>query len=244
MSRVSWCVLPCLYGTAVMLLPAEPSAVAKWLAVRLCCRSWAPSSCSGTCSGDRGGLLAVFFFFGVPIKQYNLWLQWPLGEEVPCAQVQGVGLGVLAVFSGVEMPWGLVLHEPWQELLQVQSALPCLKMRLNLSNRVLPRWSGNWSAIERGWESWDCSSWRRGGTEGPISAHRGECKEDGIRLFLVVYSVKYKRQWVQTWTQEGIFRNCLDMVLGTLLWVSLLEQGLSQMDPESPANLSQSVTLL
>ena len=30
------------------------------------------------------------------------------------------------------------------------------------------------------------------------------------------------------------------MTLGTLLWMSLLEQGLDQMDPETPANLSHS----
>ena len=33
------------------------------------------------------------------------------------------------------------------------------------------------------------------------------------------------------------------LVLGTLLWVSLLEQGLDQMDPEVPSNLSHSVSL-
>jgi len=31
--------------------------------------------------------------------------------------------------------------------------------------------------------------------------------------------------------------------MGTLLWVSLLEQGLGQMDPDDPASLSQSVIL-
>jgi len=32
-------------------------------------------------------------------------------------------------------------------------------------------------------------------------------------------------------------RNCLDMSLSTLLWLSLLEQGLGQMDPGCPAYL-------
>jgi len=40
-----------------------------------------------------------------------------------------------------------------------------------------------------------------------------------------------------------IFKSHLDVVLGSLLWVSLLEQGLEQMDSEVPANLSQSVML-
>ena len=40
-----------------------------------------------------------------------------------------------------------------------------------------------------------------------------------------------------------IFKSHLDVSLGSLLWVSLLEQGLEQMDSEVPANLSQSVML-
>ena len=40
-----------------------------------------------------------------------------------------------------------------------------------------------------------------------------------------------------------IFRSCLAVSLGTLLWVSLLGQGLSQMDPELAATLSHSVIL-
>ena len=36
---------------------------------------------------------------------------------------------------------------------------------------------------------------------------------------------------------------CLDMALGTLLCVSLLEQGLDQVDPEILIHLSQSVVL-
>ena len=35
-----------------------------------------------------------------------------------------------------------------------------------------------------------------------------------------------------------IFRSRLDAVLGSLLWVALLEQGLEQVDPEGPASLS------
>ena len=34
-----------------------------------------------------------------------------------------------------------------------------------------------------------------------------------------------------------IFQSRLDVALGTLLWVSLLEQGLGLMDPEVPASL-------
>jgi len=41
-----------------------------------------------------------------------------------------------------------------------------------------------------------------------------------------------------------IFRRCLDMVLDPLFWVSLLEQGLGQMDPEIPANLICPMVLL
>ena len=40
-----------------------------------------------------------------------------------------------------------------------------------------------------------------------------------------------------------VFKSHLDMVLGNLLWVSLLEQGLDQMDSEAPYNLNHSVTL-
>ena len=39
----------------------------------------------------------------------------------------------------------------------------------------------------------------------------------------------------------GICQSHLDKALGTLLWVSLLEQGLGQRDPEFPSNLSNSV---
>jgi len=47
--------------------------------------------------------------------------------------------------------------------------------------------------------------------------------------------------------EERIWRSSLGICktrlnsLGTLLWVSLLEQGLNHMDPEVPANLSSSV---
>ena len=41
----------------------------------------------------------------------------------------------------------------------------------------------------------------------------------------------------------GISSSCLDVALGTLLWVALLEQGLEQAGPEVPVNLSQPVTL-
>ena len=40
-----------------------------------------------------------------------------------------------------------------------------------------------------------------------------------------------------------IFRSRLDMVLGSLLWVALLEQELDQVDPDSPASLSHPVIL-
>ena len=40
-----------------------------------------------------------------------------------------------------------------------------------------------------------------------------------------------------------ISSSCLDVALGTLLWVALLEQGLEQAGPEVPVNLSQPVTL-
>ena len=41
----------------------------------------------------------------------------------------------------------------------------------------------------------------------------------------------------------GISKSRLDVVLGTLLWVSLLEQGLGPMNTEVPANLSHSLIL-
>lgn len=40
-----------------------------------------------------------------------------------------------------------------------------------------------------------------------------------------------------------IFENHPDVVLGSLLWVALLEQGSDQTDPESPASLSHPVVL-
>jgi len=39
----------------------------------------------------------------------------------------------------------------------------------------------------------------------------------------------------------GIFQSCLDVALGTLLWVSLLGQGLEHRDPEGPAGLSRAL---
>ena len=41
----------------------------------------------------------------------------------------------------------------------------------------------------------------------------------------------------------GISQSRLDMALGTLLWVSLLGQGLEQRDPEGPASLSCAAVL-
>ena len=40
---------------------------------------------------------------------------------------------------------------------------------------------------------------------------------------------------------QEIFKISLDVVLGTLLWVSLLEQRLDQVDPEIPSNLNLSM---
>ncbi len=40
-----------------------------------------------------------------------------------------------------------------------------------------------------------------------------------------------------------IFKNHLDMGLGTLLWVFLFEQALCQVNPEITANFNQSVIL-
>lgn len=40
-----------------------------------------------------------------------------------------------------------------------------------------------------------------------------------------------------------ISKSCLNVVLGTLLWVSLLEQGVGQMDPDVPSDLSYPVIL-
>ena len=42
-------------------------------------------------------------------------------------------------------------------------------------------------------------------------------------------------------SSENISCPSLNIVHSNLLWVSLLEQGLEQMDSEVPANLSQSV---
>lgn len=39
------------------------------------------------------------------------------------------------------------------------------------------------------------------------------------------------------------FKSHLDVVMGTLLWVSLIEQEWDQMDPEVPSNLNHSVVL-
>ena len=41
----------------------------------------------------------------------------------------------------------------------------------------------------------------------------------------------------------GISQSCLDVALGTLLWVSLLRQALEQRDPEGPVSLSCAVVL-
>ena len=49
-----------------------------------------------------------------------------------------------------------------------------------------------------------------------------------------------QRLWVSS---LGIFRSCLDVALSTLLWVSLLEQGLGQRPPEIPSHLSHSLIL-
>jgi len=75
-----------------------------------------------------------------------------------------------------------------------------------------------------------------------------------------------RRQWAQTGTQEVPFKqqkhfcavqvveqwhrlptgcgfSSLETCLGTLLWVSLLEQGLGHMDPEGPPSLSHCAIL-
>jgi len=41
----------------------------------------------------------------------------------------------------------------------------------------------------------------------------------------------------------GMAKSCLDVGLGPLLWVSLLERGLGQRDAEDPAHLNPSVVL-
>lgn len=40
-----------------------------------------------------------------------------------------------------------------------------------------------------------------------------------------------------------VSKNCLNVVLGTLLWVSQVERGWDKMDSETPSNFSQSVAL-
>lgn len=45
------------------------------------------------------------------------------------------------------------------------------------------------------------------------------------------------------WRSLGILKSCLGVQLGTLLWVSLFEQGLGQVDPQVNVNLSHWVTV-
>jgi len=75
------------------------------------------------------------------------------------------------------------------------------------SNEGPPRWRRDWSvtAVRKGWESWDCSAWRREGAGDLFNVYnhlyRG-CKEDRARLFSAVPSDRTRGKWAQTETQE------------------------------------------
>ena len=102
---------------------------------------------------------------------------------------------------------------------------------------------------------------------------KGRCKEDGARLCSVLprarkrgtghklehkkFSLNARKHCCAVWVREhwhrvprgcgvsslGICQSCLDVALCTLLWAPLLEEGLSQRDPEVPASLSHPVML-
>lgn len=86
-----------------------------------------------------------------------------------------------------------------------------------------------------------------------------------FRLFMFCSCYQDKRHGTQSGAQEvpsdhqehwhrlprscgisslGIFQSCLDVALGTLLWVFLLEQGLGLRDTEMPSILNCSVISL
>lgn len=74
------------------------------------------------------------------------------------------------------------------------------------SNKGPWRWGRDWSTslVRRGWDSWGCSGWRWGGSE-------------GFHLCLQVPEGRVQRGW-----RQALCNSALDVGLGNLLCVSLL----------------------
>ena len=68
--------------------------------------------------------------------------------------------------------------------------------------------------MRTGWESWACLAWRRlrGDLTNAYKLVKGECQEDGARLFLSDAQRQDKGQWAQTATQ-GVASECEEKLL-------------------------------
>lgn len=136
------------------------------------------------------------------------------------------------------------------------------------SNKELQRWWRGYriSQMKKVSERWDCVRWRSEGFRNLMAINTWG--EGAKRTEPWYFLCQNKRRWTQevlsgyektliysaddrtlhrlTRVESPLlktFIRCLDEVQNILLWVSLLEEGLVQVAPEDPVNLSHSLIL-